>query len=223
MSGRVDYSEWSARLTDEEVLTNAEQDSLLVEKAKIAIHSELARRGLQGTSLKRYQEEMEKQIDAAVLGQAPVQRGKWIEITVPNGPLRFPPMCPTCLKLNPDSDVLIRSEQEDVSSRIVYSKHRYLTITIPHCGACAHRFLFWQKISQISIVVGILLGVFIMIKFNLDRWAAWALVVPLCTPGILASMYLKRSVRLVHFDLKWLGFSFRSIEYATKFKALNSN
>ena len=68
-------------------------------------------------------------------GHAPVQHGDWIEITVPNRALTFPAICPTCLKANPDSSVSIRSEQTHYAGyRVVYTKHKYLTLTVPHCG-----------------------------------------------------------------------------------------
>jgi hypothetical protein len=155
-------------------------------------------------------------------GHAPVQRGDWIEITIPNRALTFPAMCPTCLKSNPDSSVSIRSEKEDFAGyRVAYTKHRYLRVTVPHCGGCARHFLLWQRISRISIVLGLFLGVLILLKFDLPGWMGWVLVVPLAGPGIWASMYLNRSIRLVYFDEQWLRFRLRSMEYAKQFQALN--
>ena len=222
MAEKIDFGERYAKVSDEELLTLADQEALLLEMARTAVRSEVARRGLQGTSLRQYQDEAEKRFDAAVLRHAPVQHGEWIEITVPNRALTFPAICPTCLKANPDSSVSIRSEQTHYAGyRVVYTKHKYLTLTVPHCGACARHFLLWQRISRISIVLGLLLAVFVRIKFDLDTWAGWALVVPLCGPGIWASTYLKRSIRLVSFDEKWLGFRLRSMEYAKQLQALN--
>ena len=223
MPSLVDYSDRYATLTDEELLTIAAQEASLVDVARTAVQSELARRGLQDISLRQYQDEAEKRFDSAMVGHALIQHGEWIEITVPNGALTFPAMCPTCLKSNPDSRVSIRSEQEHFAGyRVLYTKHRYLRVTVPHCGACARRFLLRQRISRISIVFGILLTVFVTVKFHLDTWAGWALIVPLCGPGVWASTYLKRSIRLVNFDEKWLGFRLRSMEYAKQFRALNS-
>jgi len=189
----------------------------------MALQSELARRGLQGATLKQYQAEAEQRFDSDLLSQAPVQQGKWIDLTLPNRALTFPSLCPICLKPNPDSSVSIESEQRHFAGyRILYSKYRYLRLAVPHCRTCARNFLLWQRIRRISIVLGLLLAVFVALEFDLDRWVGWALIIPLCGPGIWASTYLKRSVRLVYFDEKWLGFRLRSMEYAERFKALNS-
>lgn len=218
----VNYQDRYTTLSEEELLTLAAQEATMVDAARTALHVELGRRGLQNTSLDRYQEQVQKEIDSANRLCKPVVEGKWVKVVVPNGPLLFPSVCPSCLGPNPETPVSINSERGTFKHRIVYTKVKYLVLEFPHCKACARRFKFWQGISTVSIFLGMGVTAVISEKFKMDRWAVWLLIVPFCGPGIWASIYLKRSVRLVDYDDKGLEFKFHSIEYANVFYGLNS-
>jgi hypothetical protein len=219
----VEYKERYAKLSGEELLTLAAQEATLVDSARTALQVELSRRRLQNTSLDQYQVQAQKEIDEAIRSCAPVAEGNWVKVIVPRGSPLFPSVCPSCLGTNSDTPVSIRSERENFAGyRVLYTKFKYLVITIPHCRSCARRFILWQRISSASILVGMLAALVISLIFKFGRGALWLLIVPFCSPGILASIYLKRSVRLADYDDKWLDFRFKSFEYANLFHRLNS-
>jgi hypothetical protein len=219
----VDYEERYAKLSDEQLLTFAAQEATLVESARTALQVELSRRSLQNTSLAQYQLQAQNEIDATIRSRAPVAEGKWVKVIVPKGRVQFPSVCPSCLGPTPDTHVSIKSEKETSKHRVIYRRIQYLVIAVPHCKSCARRFKFWQRISSASILLGIGTAVVVALKFDMDRWAVWLLAVPFCGPGIWASIYLKRSVRLVDYDDRWMEFTFKSFEYASLFHRLNSH
>ncbi len=219
----IDHAKYYAALSDEELLALAAQDSSLVEAARSALWTELTRRSLESKTLGRYRVEKQRQSDAEIYSGIPAKEGGWVKVLVRNHALRFPSACPSCLKPNPDTQIVVSSEQQRFAGyRVLYTKYKYLTVRVPYCSACARRLSMWKAVTTAAIFLGILVDVTIMVSFKLDRWVGWVLIIPLCGPGIWASTSLGRYVRLVGYDERWLEFCFRSPEYANQFHQLNA-
>jgi hypothetical protein len=218
----VDHARHYAALSDEELLILASQEASLLEAARSALWMELTRRGLQSKTLGSYREERQRQTDAQIYSGTPTKAGEWVKVLVRTGTLRFPSICPSCLVPNPDAQILLKSEQHRFAGyRVFYIKYKYRTVWIPYCSACARRLSIWMRVSTAATLLGLMLCVAIMVSFNLDRWAASLLIIPLCGPGIWASTSLGHYVRLVHDDENSLELRFKSPEYANHFHQLN--
>jgi hypothetical protein len=93
---------------------------------------------------------------------------------------------------------------------------------VPVCRDCKEKERRLQKLTQFAILAGIAAAVAISIKFDLSRGWALLLGVVFVAPGVFASEYIGKPVRVGHYDDELAEFKFKSPEYANMFKLANS-
>jgi hypothetical protein len=121
----------------------------------------------------------------------------------------------------PDTALVLRSEEGKSAWRVFYRKVERLQIEVPHCRKCANKALRIVRFGNLSIVLGIIAAVALSLRFDLSRWAGFALAMVLCIPGMLVQTYVG-AVRFVRYDDNLLEFRFKSAQYAELFYRLNS-
>ncbi len=219
----ADFRDHYEKMTDEELVTLFSESSKLVDAARTALQAEISRRNLGKISLPEYGVEMERRLDADIRARGPVVEGDWAVVTVPRRRLRFPPVCPCCLVPDASTYIHMKSERETFRNyRVIYTRVQYLVLAVPHCKSCASRFKRWRVIWRASVVVGFSASLVIAVTLHLPSWVAGLLGILFFAAARVGPTYLKRAVRFLDYDDKWLDFRFRSLEYAREFYRLNS-
>jgi hypothetical protein len=134
----------------------------------------------------------------------------WVEVVIPVGNVKFPPLCPGCLSTTCDSSVVISARSKS------------LECEVPHCGRCAKRVLRWSRYRQLFLALAILLPLLAAGSTAGTEWlggalAATAIGISVLWFGLHAAPSLGVS-RLPHGSAL---FRFRSAAYARSFLEFN--
>ena len=143
----------------------------------------------------------------------------WYTVVVSREHISFPDSCPNCLQKKANNDIAV-SSRTHTQNRLVYVKHRSVTVRFPYCRTCANqvtrrsRLISWPSYS-------VLIAWFVACwMFNLGRLAAYF-------GGLLFSLpmiFLLRqgaAVSLGDFGADWLECRFKSPTYAEAFASVN--
>ncbi len=148
---------------------------------------------------------------------------KWVTVVVPRGGLLFPNACPGCLRPSPSSDEAVASDYGRFGGYyVLFATTKHLVAQIPHCSECAGRLKRIRTWSAMAILAGLAGAVVVDIRLGLSRFWEFAVAVAFCAPGIIASEYLGRAVRIGKYDKDRVEFRFKSTEYAAQFESLNT-
>jgi len=155
---------------------------------------------------------------------------KWMRVVVPSSQnLRFPSLCPGCLRPEPDASSRVRSERGRLKGfYVVYIKREYLWVTVPFCKECADRRGRWEKLDMalllIAVIASFALSLWFAVSLNVQPWEFW--VVFLAVAAILIALCNRlvrdyRAVRIKQHDDNTVTFAFSHPEYAREFGRLN--
>jgi|ERR1035437_3707568 uncharacterized protein (DUF983 family) len=155
---------------------------------------------------------------------------KWMRVVVPSSQkLRFPSLCPGCLRPEPDASLRVRSEKGRLTGfYIVYIKWEHLWVTVPFCKECADRRGRWEKLDLalllIAVIASFALSAWFAVSFNAEPWQMW--IVFLAVAAISTALCNRlvrdyRAVRIKQQDDNTVTFAFSHPEYAREFGRLN--
>ena len=134
----------------------------------------------------------------------------------------FPTVCARCLKPDAEWELPVASDYGRFAGfYFFYTKHKHLQVNVPHCGECAVKINRVRSWSTAGIVAGLIVGVALAVWLDLGRFGTILLGMILCSPGIAASEYLYRAVRIKNYDDRRIVFRFKSAGYARLFETLN--
>jgi len=159
-----------------------------------------------------------------------VSMAEWMRVVVPSSQkLRFPSMCPACLRPEPDGSLRVRSEKGRLTGfYIVYIKREYLSVTVPFCKECADKRVWWEKLDLALLLIAVMasfaLSAWFAISFNAEPWQFW--IVFLMVAAISTALCNRlvrdyRAVRIRQHDENTITFAFSRPEYAREFGRLN--
>jgi hypothetical protein len=136
---------------------------------------------------------------------------------------RFPNFCAICVRPGPSEALSVTSDEGKFSGYYVaFTTWKHLITSVPVCRDCKEKERRLQKLTRFAILAGIVLAAAIAIKFDLSRGWAILLGVVFVAPGVLASEYIGKPVRVGQYDDELVEFKFKSPEYANMFELANS-
>jgi hypothetical protein len=137
---------------------------------------------------------------------------------------RFPNFCAICLRPGPTERLPVASDEGKLSGYyVVFTSWRHLVTSVPVCAECRLKEKRLQKIAQVMVFIGLIAGVGIAIKLDLDRGWVFLLGVVMVAPGVLASELMGKPVRIGRYNDQTVEFAFKSPEYAKLFKQANES
>jgi hypothetical protein len=89
------------------------------------------------------------------------------------------------------------------------------------CENCDQKERRIQIFSAVLIVLGFVLAFVLSRHFDVARQNAFFIGMVCCAPGILLTHFVGDPVRVGFYDDKTVEFSFKSSEYANKFRMMN--
>jgi hypothetical protein len=155
---------------------------------------------------------------------------KWMRIVVPSSQkVRFPSLCPGCLRPEPDASLRVRSEKGRLTGfYIVYIKWEHLWVTVPFCKECADRRGRWEKLDLalllIAVIASFAASAWFAVSFNAEPWQMWIVFLAVAVISTASCNRLVRDYRAVRIKLRndnTVTFAFSHPEYAREFGRLN--
>jgi hypothetical protein len=151
------------------------------------------------------------------------QRDRWTAIQVYRNGIKFPPLCPACLAENPTTQIKFRSETHSQYLGIA-TRHRYLSVSIPHCEGCASGMRWRRWFFTFTCVATMILTVAVSDHFGLGRWIFFvgvAIGAPFVVMGPRLFGKMPAGVELGDYDAECLIFYLKHQQYAAQFRDLN--
>ena len=147
---------------------------------------------------------------------------KLTNVAVSRGHLVCPDLCPACLSGGPFKLYSVTSDSKFGGYFVFFTTWKSLAVQFKFCNACARKERWLGRGLAALIFLGLLVGVAISIRFDLDKHVAGFLGAALCAPAIILPAYMVRPVRISRYDDHLIEFSFKSPVYAQAFKTLNN-
>lgn len=151
------------------------------------------------------------------------QRDRWTAIQIYRKGIKFPPLCPACLAQNPTMQVKFRSESHSQYLGVA-TRHRYLSISVPHCGSCASTIRWRKRLFALALITTMLLTLIVSELFGLGRWivlVGMMTAAPFVLMGPRLFGKMPKGVELGDYNAECLIFYFKHPQYAALFKDLN--
>jgi hypothetical protein len=143
----------------------------------------------------------------------------WYTVLVQRCDIRFPDVCPNCLRKPADVNVSVTS-QATMKYRVIYTKHESVTLKVPYCLECAKKLKYRRRLVAWPSYLVIAAWIGVCVWFNLGKLAVFIGGVLLSIP-LVSVLREASAVTLGGFDKDWLEFRFRLADYAERFASVN--
>ena len=157
---------------------------------------------------------------AAPRSKGDVQKiGGWYSVYLPRDSIKFPFLCPRCLRSNPERNIRFSTEIEK-KRWFIGKTRKAIAVEVPHCADCARSLLRDRKIASIGGVLFTIGALVLAVILDLPRPLFLVLLLVILWPVI--ALYSRiPTVKLGDCSETIFELKFKKAEYAAAFAAIN--
>ena len=145
--------------------------------------------------------------------------GGWYTVRLSNGLIKYPYLCPRCLRSNPERNIRFSTEIEK-KTRLIGKTQKSVVVEVPHCAVCARALLTERRIARILSMLLTACAIILAFIFNIPGPLYLLMLLVLLWP-VVALYSRTPTVKLGDCTESILEFRFKKTEYATAFATIN--